>query len=232
MTALTLVSTTIADLQHLPLSPGRQALADAIAAVQAAQAALAEAERPCEVLHAPIAGPDRAEAELAAFQAERQRQIGAWLAGGQQGERPAPSKDETRAEHVARRARADAEAAELALPPLLARRQAALGALNAQSAQQQAASCEAAVDAAREWVDAKLRPAIETTSRAEVPLRSLQRALWLRGQGGNSIPSAAGAAGRIVQMIEAAKREAGVEHDYAAGDDLLNRLVRDPTATL
>jgi hypothetical protein len=77
-----------------------------------------------------------------------------------------------------------------------------------------------------------LAPAIEAVLRAEVPLRSLERALWLCRQGSNSIPSAAGAAGRIVEMIEAAKREAGVEHDYAAGDGFLNRLGADPTAKL
>jgi hypothetical protein len=98
--------------------------------------------------------------------------------------------------------------------------------------QQHTALYEAAVDAAAEWVAEKLIPAIETVLRAEVPLRSLERALWLRGQGSHSIPSAAGAAGRIGQTIAAAKREAGVEHDYAAGDGFLNRLGADPAAKL
>jgi hypothetical protein len=231
--SLSLVAVTDPVIAAEPLSsPGRQALADAIAAVAQAQAAFAEADRPVQAANEDVARSAEANRKLAELRAARERMIDEWAATGRLGDRPKKDFAEQAAEAAAADAQIEAESAERRLPAALPRRQASLQVLNAASAQQQAALCEAAVDAAAEWVAAKLTPAIEAVLRAEVPLESLRRALWLRGQGGNPIPSAAGAAGRIVEMITAAKRDAGVEHDYAAGDEFLNRLAADPAGRL
>jgi hypothetical protein len=55
-----------------PLSPGRDALQGAIAALRAAEAAFDEADRPVQVVNGAAARPAEAEAELAALHAEWQ----------------------------------------------------------------------------------------------------------------------------------------------------------------
>jgi hypothetical protein len=216
----------------LPLSPGRDALRVALAAVRVAQGHFDEVDRPVQALNKIIAAAGAAERELAEHQAERQQRLGAWLVDGG-GERPGVSHTEVRAEREAKTARTDAAAAEKALPPLLAPRMAALAALNMASAQRDAALCSAAVDAAGEVVEAELKPAIEAVLRVEVRIQALRHALWMAGnRASGSIPVAPGAAGRIVEMIVAAKREVGVERDNAAGEEFLNRLCADPTAKL
>jgi hypothetical protein len=102
-------------------------------------------------------------------------------------------------------------------------------ALNAASAQRDAALCQAAVDVAAEAIEAELKPAIEAMLRVEVRVQALRHALWLAGnRAAGSIPSAPGAAGRIVDLIVAVKREARVERDNAVGEAFLNALGLDP----
>jgi hypothetical protein len=96
------------------LSPPRAELQRAIAAVGEAQAKFEKADRPVQALQKVIADADKARAEHAALRADRQRRISKWLIEGQQGERPA-AEEEARVEHMVRLARAEAEAAELAL---------------------------------------------------------------------------------------------------------------------
>jgi hypothetical protein len=237
MAALSLVGGAAASPSQAPetppLSPAREALADAIAAVTAAQQAFDEADRPVRALQAVITSAAEAEVELARLQAERQERLGVWLAGGSVGERPAQSKDEMKAEHDAKRARADAAAAELALPAILAPRQAALAELNRASTQRDAALCEAAVDAARQAIEDRLKPAILEMLRCELPIEALRHAVFAAGQRATApISTAPGAAGRIVEIVRAAKREIGVERDNAAGERFLDRLLSDPAAKL
>jgi phosphopantothenate synthetase len=106
-------------------------------------------------------------------------------------------------------------------------------ALNAASAQRDAALCSAAVEAAAEVIEAELRPTIEAMLRVEVRILAVRHALWMAGnRASGSIPAAPGAAGRIVDMIVVARREAGVERDDAGGEAFLNELGRDPAAKL
>jgi hypothetical protein len=221
------------DLSPPPLSPGREVLRQALTALRQAQQAFDEADRPARTLNGVIAEAARVELALFELQAERQRLLGEWLATGRVGERPAQSKDEVKAEHDAKRARADAAAAELALPAILAPRQAALAELNRASTQRDAALVEAAVDAAREAIEDRLRPAIEAMLRVEVPIEALRHAVFAAGNRATArISTAPGAAGRIAELVAAAKREVGVERDNAVGERFLDRLLNDPAAKL
>jgi hypothetical protein len=216
-----------------PLSPGRDALRVALDAVRAAQRDFEQADRPVQALNAVIAAAAGADRTLAEHQAKRQRLIGEWLVTGCIGERPVADHAERAAEARAREARQDAAAAEAALPGVFAPRQAALAALNAASAQRDACLCAAAIDAGAEVIEAELAPAIEAMLRIEVRVQAVRHALWLAGnRASGSIPTAPGAAGRIVEMIVAAKQHAGVERDDAAGEAFLNRLGADPMARL
>jgi hypothetical protein len=124
-----------------PLSGPREELKRALAAVREATAAFEAADEPVRQLQGVIGDADRLATELAALQAERQQRIGQWLADGQEGERPPATEEEARAEEAARRARSDAEAAGLALLPLLAQRNLFLSRVNAVAADRDAAWC-------------------------------------------------------------------------------------------
>jgi hypothetical protein len=117
------------DTRRRRYRPVARRCCQANAAVRAAQAAFDEADRPVRTLQAVVARAQQAEAELAELQASRQREVGAWLASGSFGERPAISHAELKAEKTVKTARADADAAARALPAVLAPRNAALAAL-------------------------------------------------------------------------------------------------------
>jgi hypothetical protein len=217
----------------LSLSPGREALAVANAAVKAAQQAFDEADKPVAALQAVVARAQQAEATLAELQAERQRRVGDWLVSGAFGERPAISHIELKAEKAVKTARSDADAAEKALPAVLGPRNAALAALNAAVAQRAHALVCAALDAAREVVEAELVPAIEGVLLVERRLLGLRHALFLAAnRASGAIPAAGGAVGAIVDMIRAAKNEVGIQQDNAGGEAFLNALGADPQAKL
>ncbi len=122
------MSAATAAVEAPSLSPARAALADAQAAFQRTRARADEPQRPVTTGEALVAAADQAEAELDRLRAERKRVTGRWLLAGQEGERPAPTIDETKAEHVAKRARADAAAAASGLPAAIKLRNEALGA--------------------------------------------------------------------------------------------------------
>jgi hypothetical protein len=216
-----------------PLSPGREALRQGNAAFRAAQAALEEADRPVRAAQGVIAEAVRAEAERDVHRAAHQQRVWDWHLGGCVGERPAPTHEQVCAERAAETARADADAAEKALPAYLASRAAALAALNAAAAQRDACLVAAALDAVREVVDAELRPAIEAVLLVERRPLGLRHALFLRANAASgAIPAAGGAVGAIIDLIRAAKSEVGVEQDNAGGEEFLNRLAADPAAKL
>jgi hypothetical protein len=222
-----------AEPELAPLSPGREALRVALAEVRAAQQTFAEADRPVQALNGVAARAVEAETALAALQAERQQRVGDWLIGGALGERPAASHDEVKAERAAKTARTDADAAEKALPAVLAPRNAVLASLTAAAFQRDAGLVAATLDAAREVVEAELKPKIEAMLRVEARLLGLRHALFMRANAASgAIPAAGGAAGDVLDMIRAAKAEVGVERADKAGEEFLNRLGADPTAKL
>jgi hypothetical protein len=207
-------------------------LADAIAALKAAQEHFDRERAPAEALEQVIAGADRAEANLARFQAERMRAIGAWLLDGQQGERPSPGKDEARAEHEARRARTDATAAESVLPAASRRRQVAQSAL-AEAAQRCkemvcAVAAEAALALAPVLAD-KLHEALQVQETMEAVVRTLRA----EADAGRLPMSPAGnAAERILEAIRTVRGEAAVVRDDATGLAFINHAAADAAATL
>jgi hypothetical protein len=214
------------------LSPARGALRQANAELRRRQEAFEDANRACQSLEAVITGARAADDELARLQGERQRRHGEWLAGGQQGQRPAPSRDEIRAEEAVRIARDDAGAAELGLPRLLARRHAALSALNAARQQRDVVHVAAAVEAAAELVEREYRPALLGPLKIEARLRSLQDQLFILGNAPPGLNAALAAAAQVGELIKEAKAQTGVHRDDATGAAFLNEIGRDPAATL
>jgi hypothetical protein len=216
-----------------PLSPGREALRVALAEVRAAEERFGELDQPVRALQAVIAEADQAEVVAAGHQAEHQQRVGAWLAGGAIGERPAPTHEQVRAERAAKVARGNADAAEKMLPEFLAPRNAALAVVNATAVERDACLVAAAVDAAAEVVESELKPKIEAMLQIEARLLGLRHALFLRANAASgAIPAAGGAGGAIIDLIRAAQAAVGVEQANAAGAAFLNALAGDPTAKL
>jgi hypothetical protein len=212
------------------LSPARQGLADAIAALRAARDHFDRERGPAEALEQVIAAADRAEAELTRLQAERMRLVGARLLDGQRGERPSAGKDESRAEHVARRARADAEAAQTVLSAASERRQAAQQVLAAASLRHRDVICAAAAEAALALAPS-LAEALCAGLRIQEAMETVARALQAESQAGRLPMSPAGNAAELIHdAIRAVKRNAAVPRDDAAGARFINRLALDAEA--
>jgi hypothetical protein len=188
-----------------PTAAARRALADAIEARERARAVIDAAQRPVTIGEALVAAADRAEAELDRLRAERKRLTGQWLLAGGEGERPASSKDETLAEHLARRARADAEAAAGELAPAMKARDDALGALRQAAERREVAVGAVLADEVSAALLAEMGAAIELQLKAEAKLRGL--CTILREHEG-----VAGMAEGIEAGIRRVKAEAGVPH--------------------
>jgi hypothetical protein len=211
-----------------PLAPAREALRVAIARVGTAQANLEAFERPVRALEEVIHAADRAEAELAEALVERERAIGAWLAAGQQGPRPALAEDEQALAARAREAREDAEAAKRALPGSIALRSQAAAALAQASERHREMIAEAAIQAARELVDDQLVPAVEGVLRIEARLAGLRLILTTD----STLPNGGSCAARVGDLIRAGKGRPAVARDDAGGRRFLDQLGHDPAARL
>ena len=213
-----------------PLSPARAELAVAISEVAAASAALAKVERPVAALQTVITAHAAAAAELAAARDSDSDELGAWLASGSVGERPARSIATGSAERRLAELAADAAGASKALPAAIEMRATAAERVAEAARRRDEALCVAAAEAAAELAPA-LAEAVKAVLVVEAKMRALAAALQSATDTGR-LPGGAGAAGRIVAAVAAAKREPAVARDDEGGRAFLDRLAADAEAAL
>ncbi|HEY3909622.1 MAG TPA: hypothetical protein VGM07_07005 [Stellaceae bacterium] len=102
--------------------------------------------------------------------------------------------------------------------------------MRASQGRRDAAVCEAAVDAARDYAEA-YRAALTAALEHEAVLHGLRNELLARGNLPDGAPGAANAAARIGDLISSTKRSAAVRHNPEAGRRLLAELMSNPEAT-
>jgi hypothetical protein len=217
----------------LPLAPARQALASAILSLAAASAALERASKPVQRLQNLVAAHARAVQRLCEACEADKAALGAWLAEGDGGDRPAASTATVEAARAVQELAADAEAAALALPAKTAERAQVHAELVRVQHWRDECLAVAALEAAHEVVDTELKAALTSVLEVEVRLRGVQLAL---GEAANRavepIRNAGGCAAQISDLIAKAREEAAIMRNDAGGRDFLNRLAGDPEARL
>ncbi len=189
------------------LSPARDRLGKAIAALAFAQHGLEDATTPVRRLDAVLAEAERLNRELACLQCNDEAELGRWIAEGGVSARPQPSAATVAANANLAALAPEVRAVSSALPAARAAQEAA-----AERVRLAAAERDAALDAV----------AVEAASLAAGELtETLNRALAVEAR----IHSLREALGR-------AKAAAGVPRNSDAGRRLLDALARDPAATL
>ena len=95
------------------------------------------------------------------------------------------------------------------------------------------AQLDVAVAEAERAICEEYLPAITATLKIEARLGGLKKALFeMANRARNPVPAASTAAGRIGELLAAAKREPAVPCNEAPGRAFLERLGTDPSAVL
>jgi hypothetical protein len=214
-----------------PETPGRAALAEAIAAVDEARETLAAALQPVQRLQGIIADLGRTERDLAALDRDHDRVVGEWLASGSIGEKPLPPAHRLGLAQRRDQLLPDAAAAESALPAARARELTASEECRHASERLAEAIPGAARDAAC-LLYPVLREKLEQFLTIEGQLRGLETVLRIAGNQDGAPSAWFVAADAIQSSILSVKRSAGVRIDLAGAEALLAVLPRDPNAVL
>lgn len=215
-----------------PLSPNREALRSAIAALAAGQAEVERRAAPLRRLHEAISRADQAEAEARSLRDAHGRMVAEWIAGGCDDARPQPSPALVEAERRAAVAAGDAAAARSALAEAERAYTTAATALRPLQSERDIAAGTAAIDAARRLA-AELTRRLEAALAIEAQIQSVADELQRRG---DAAPMGApekrllGCAAMIRDVATAARRAAGVPVDGETGRRLLDRLANDAEA--
>lgn len=227
-----------ANANVIPLDPGtaaaparlsqpRAELLAASVSLAAAKVAANRAAEPVERLASLIRRDEALRAEIDRLREFDRSTLGSWLAAGSLGPRPAVSP-EIAALTGELAPPEEIEAARAALVSAEADHRQAIEALRPAAARREEVLYLAAVEATQELAG-DLTEALNAALAIEARLRSVAEALRQRGA---TDPAAIAPAGRVLEIVAGAKSGAGVPHDHATGADLLERLVRDATATL
>jgi hypothetical protein len=226
------------DLQVIadqPLSPARQALFNAISTLRSAQAEVERASGPTDHLRSLIAEAEQAERHLAERRGPEVIALAAWLeAGGvDEDERPLPSCETLSAEREVAHLSRDAEAARIALREAEAVVARTVVVMSAAARTHATAVIDAAVEEAQRLIREEYIPALIATLRIEARLAGLKNALFeMANRARDPVPAASTAAGRIGELLAAAKKKPAVPCNEAAGRALLERLATEPSAVL
>jgi len=212
------------------LSPARQALADAIAAVAAANAEVERATAPLRRLEGLLSEQGQLEARLAGYREEHDRAVGAWRAGGCAGERPRPDPRslgvEQRLDEIGR----DVPGVRSVHAEHQEAQRAAQAKLVAAVAHRQRCIYACLRDAARPAF-AALRAAIARAVTVEATtLAGLVAVLQQRVAQGDTEPG--GELEWLINEIKAVRGSIAVPRDEDRARRLLDRLATDPTAEL
>jgi hypothetical protein len=208
------------------LSPARDRLRHALAALDAAQRQSEDRTRPLQRLDQVSSEAAELERELPRLQCEDEALLGEWIAQGSIGPRPEPS-----AATVATKARLaelapDLRGADAARPAARAMQQSGF-ALVAEAATERDLALSAVALEAAEPVAGELTTALNSALALEARLLSLRDELRAHPDNGNGASADA-----IDVLIRAAKAAAGVPRNSEAGRRLLDALARDPSAVL
>ena len=206
------------------LSPARDRLGQAIAALALAQRDLEDATTPVRRLDAVLAEAERLNRELACFQSEDEAELGQWIAQGSFSTRPQPSAATVAANASLVALAPEVRAVSSALPAARAAQEAAAERVRLAAAERDAALDAVAVEAA----SVAARELTEMLNRAlavEARIHSLREALGVR-------PGGLAASEKITGTVRQAKAAAGVLRNSDAGRRLLDALALDPAATL
>jgi len=206
------------------LSPARDRLGKAIAALAFAQHGLEDATTPVRRLDAVLAEAERLNRELACLQCNDEAELGRWIAEGGVSARPQPSAATVAANANLAALAPEVRAVSSALPGARAAQEAAAERVRLAAAERDAALDAVAVEAAS-LAAGELTETLNRALAVEARIHSLREALGARTSG-------LAASEKINGAVRRAKAAAGVPRNSDAGRRLLDALARDPAATL
>jgi hypothetical protein len=206
------------------LSPARDRLGQAIAALALAQGNLEGATAPVRRLDAVLAESERLNRELACLQCEDEAELGRWIAEGSFGTRPQPSTETVAVNASLVALSPEVRAVSSALPAARAAQEAAAERVRLAAAERDAALDAVAVEAAA-LAAGELTEMLNRVLTVEARIHSLREALGVR-------PGGLAASEKITRTVRQARAAAGVPRNSDAGWRLLDALALDPAATL
>ena len=205
------------------LSPARDRLRTAIAALTSAQRDLEDATAPVRRLDAVLGEAERLKRELACARDEDQAALGRWIAQGG-GDRPQPSAATVAADASLGELASEVRAVASALPAARAAQEAAAERVRLAAAERDAALHAVTVEAAT-FAAGELTEALNRALAVEAKILSLREALSAQTNG-------LAAAEKISAALRQAKAAAGVPRSADVGRRLLELLTHDSTAAL
>jgi hypothetical protein len=205
------------------LSPARDRLRTAIAALTSAQRDLEDATAPVRRLDAVLGEAERLKRELACARDEDQAALGRWIAQGG-GDRPQPSAATVAADASLGELAPEVRAVASALPAARAAQEAAAERVRLAAAERDAALHAVTVEAAT-FAAGELTEALNRALAVEAKILSLREALSAQTNG-------LAAAEKISAALRQAKAAAGVPRSADVGRRLLELLSHDSTAAL
>ncbi len=205
------------------LSPARDRLRTAIAALTSAQRDLEDATAPVRRLDAVLGEAERLKRELACARDEDQAALGRWIAQGG-GDRPQPSAATVAADASLGELASEVRAVASALPAARAAQEAAAERVRLAAAERDAALHAVTVEAAT-FAAGELTEALNRALAVEAKILSLREALSAQTNG-------LAAAEKISAALRQAKAAAGVPRSADVGRRLLELLSHDSTAAL
>ena len=206
------------------LSPARDRLRTAIAALTSAQRDLEDATAPVRRLDAVLGEAERLKRELACARDEDQAALGRWIAQGGGGDRPQPSAATVAADASLGELAPEVRAVASALPAARAAQEAAAERVRLAAAERDAALHAVTVEAAT-FAAGELTEALNRALAVEAKILSLREALSAQTNG-------LAAAEKISAALRQAKAAAGVPRNADVGRRLLELLSHDSTAAL
>jgi hypothetical protein len=206
------------------LSPARDRLRQAIAALAFAQRDLEVAATPVRRLDSVLAEAERLSRELACLQGEDEAELGRWIAEGGVGARPQPSSATVAASARLVALAPEVRAVSSALPAARTVQEAAAERVRLAAAERDAALDAVAVEAAA-CAAGELTETLNRALTVEARIHSLREAL-------NTRTSGLAASEKINGAVRQAKAAAGVPRNSDAGRRLLDALTHDPAAAL
>jgi len=208
-------------------TPTRVALAKAIARLDTASAALAAANEPIERLLAVESHARVLETKLSELADQHEIARGAWLIGGCEGLRPAPTPEQLAVEVEYGQIAGDIAAARKVRPELDAAAQRCAEAVRAAAQDRDDAMYAVAAEAARDFVNGRYRTAIAEFMACEDMLRGFDAELI-----GRRSALAVSASGAIRALLNDVRNALTARPAPEPGRRLFAALSRDADAVL
>ena len=215
--------------EPVELSPIRDRLRQCIAGVDRAQREAESAGNPVHRLSEVIGEHERLQRQLNELYLRDEAATGEWIAGGRVGLDPGENAADTRATNDRIIGmRAEVLGASRVLADKEKAHRSAIDQLQAAQRERDGAVYDTAIECAEDLAG-KFTAALNQALRIESKIRSLRDVLAASGNAGDT--AAAGAASRLITVIQRARQAAGVPGDNASGPALLEALATDPRAT-